>query len=88
MSWPTDSEGDHFCTAQRFAAYRQTLGDHFLERTLPDSAANRNVPPFFEKHVRSPHSVVTVHLIDEQGQPTIAARDEIVAFLKGRLTRK
>jgi hypothetical protein len=29
--------------------------------------------------------VVTVHLIDEAGQPTIAARDEILAFFAARL---
>jgi dienelactone hydrolase len=30
-------------------------------------------------------AVVTVHLIDEAGQPTIAARDEILAFFATRL---
>jgi dienelactone hydrolase len=30
-------------------------------------------------------SVVTVHLIDQAGQPTIKARDEILAFLATRL---
>ena len=32
-----------------------------------------------------PHSVVTLHLIDEEGQPTRAARDEILAFFAMRL---
>ena len=63
-------EGDRFCTAQRFAAYAEALGDRFVGRVLPDSAANTDVPPFFARHVTSPHSVVTVHLIDEAGQPT------------------
>jgi hypothetical protein len=35
--------------------------------------------------VASPHSVVTAHLIDEAGQPTLAARDEILAFFRQRL---
>ncbi len=78
-------KGDRFCTAQRFAAYAEALGDRFIERVLPDSAANTDVAPFFEKHVASPHSVVTAHLIDEAGQPTIAARDEIVEFFRLRL---
>lgn len=78
-------EGDHFCRAQRFAAYAEKLGDRFVGRVLPDSAANRDVPPFFAKHVPTPHSVVTAHLIDEAGQPTIAARDEILAFFRKRL---
>lgn len=78
-------EGDKFCKAQRFEAYAQALGERFVARVLPDSAANTDVPPFFEKHVASPHSVVTAHLIDQAGQPTIAARDEILAFFVKRL---
>lgn len=77
--------GDAFCRAERFAAYKEALGDRFLERVLPDSAANTDVPPFFAQHVPTPHSVVTVHLIDEAGQPTVGARDEILAFFKERL---
>jgi dienelactone hydrolase len=80
-------EGDRFCKAQRFAAYSEALGDRFVARVLPDSAANRDsLAPFFEKVVAGPHSVVTAHLIDEAGQPTIAARDEILAFFASRLT--
>ncbi len=79
-------EGDRFCTAQRFARYAEALGDRFMARVLPDAAANADVPPFFERHVACPHSVVTVHLIDEAGQPTIRARDEILAFFAERLT--
>jgi dienelactone hydrolase len=79
-------EGDQFCRAQRFAAYSEALGDRFIGRVLPDSAANRDLPPFFQRAVPNPHSVVTAHLIDEAGQPTIAARDEILAFFAQRLT--
>jgi hypothetical protein len=35
--------------------------------------------------VGCPHSVVTAHLIDAAGEPTIAARDEILAFFARRL---
>ncbi|MGP0101368.1 MAG: dienelactone hydrolase family protein [Solirubrobacteraceae bacterium] len=77
--------GDRFCRAQRFAAYSQALGERFIGRVLPDSAANPDTPPFFEQVVASPHSVVTAHLIDEAGQPTIAARDEILSFFAQRL---
>ena len=77
--------GDRHCSAQRFAAYSQALGERFIARVLPDSAANSDTPPFFEHVVASPHSVVTAHLIDEAGQPTIAARDEILAFFAQRL---
>jgi dienelactone hydrolase len=77
--------GDRFCTAQRFAAYSEALGDRFVGRVLPDSAANKEVAPFSEHAVGRPRSVVTAHLIDEEGQPTIAARDEILNFFSHRL---
>jgi hypothetical protein len=35
--------------------------------------------------VTTPHSVLTVHLIDEAGQPTAAARDEVLALFRRRL---
>ena len=79
-------DGDRFCTAQRFAAYAEALGDRFIGRVLPDAAANTDVAPFFARHVSCPHSVVTAHLIDEAGQPTLAARDEILSFFARRLT--
>jgi dienelactone hydrolase len=79
-------EGDKFCKAERFAAYSAALGDRFVARVLPDSAAQRaGLSSFFEHVVASPHSVVTAHLIDAAGQPTMAARDEILAFFARRL---
>ena len=79
-------DGDRFCKAQRFAAYAEALGERFVARVLPDNAANRDgLAPFFEQVVASPHSVVTAHLVDEAGQPTIAARDEILSFFARRL---
>jgi dienelactone hydrolase len=78
-------DGDRFCTKERFNTYRQALGDRFISKVLPDAAANTNVPPFFAEHVATPHSVVTAHLIDEAGQPTILARDEILTFFRQRL---
>ena len=73
-------EGDSFCKAERFAAFAEALGDRFEPRVLPDSAANPRSP------MKNPHSVVTLHLIDEAGQPTVQARDEILAFFRLRLT--
>lgn len=78
-------QGDKWCQAQRFAAFSQALGQRFVARVLPDGAAHRDPPPFFRDVVASPHSVVTAHLIDEAGQPTLAARDEILAFFARRL---
>jgi dienelactone hydrolase len=77
--------GDRICRAERFQAYAAALGDRFIPRELPDSAANADVSPFFAKYVPYPHSVVTQHLIDAAGQPTLAARDEILAFFAARL---
>jgi dienelactone hydrolase len=78
-------EGDVHCTAARFAAYRDALGPRFEARVLPDSAANPDPPPFFRDVVRAPHSVLTAHLIDVDGEPTAQARDEVIAFLRMRL---
>jgi dienelactone hydrolase len=78
-------EGDRHCRAERFAAYSAALGDRFVARVLPDSAANPQTAPFFAQVVASPHSVVTAHLVDEAGQPTLRARDEILGFFAQRL---
>jgi hypothetical protein len=71
-------QGDKYCKAERFAAYRDALGDRFIGRELPDSAAAGNVPP-------PPHSVVTLHLVDKAGEATRAAVDEILGFFRRRL---
>lgn len=78
-------EGDKWCRAQRFAAFQEALGDAFMPRVLPDSAAEPEPAAFYKHVVATPHSVVTAHLIDEEGQPTRAARDEILAFFASRL---
>jgi dienelactone hydrolase len=72
-------EGDTFCPAERFTAYSEALGDRFVGKVLPDSAARPDAP------LKTPHSVVTLHLIDEAGSPTADARDEILAFFRARL---
>ncbi len=78
-------DNDRWCTGQRFAAYRALLGDAFDGRVLAGDAANGNPPPFFRDVVGTPHSVTTAHLVDEEGHPTLEARDEIIAFLTTRL---
>lgn len=79
--------GDRHCTAQRFAAYSAALGNRFVPSVLPSSAANPDPPPFFSQVVGAPHSVVTAHLIDREGEPTLGARDEILRFFVRRLGR-
>lgn len=72
--------GDKHCKAARFEALSAALGPRFEGTVLPDSAAK---PDTFNKN---PHSVVTTHLINEQGSLTRAKVDEIIAFFKFRLT--
>lgn len=72
-------EDDTFCPAAKFAAYERALGNRFVGAVLPDSAANPDAP------LKTPHSVVTLHLIEEAGQPTVQARDEILDFFRARL---
>lgn len=79
-------DNDKWCTGQRFAAYARLLGDRFDGRVLPGECANPAPPPFFREVVGTPHSVVTAHLVDEDGHPTVQARDEILAFLRARLS--
>jgi len=71
-------EGDRFCRAERFAAYQEALGDRFIARVLADDSALPGTP-------MRPHSVVTLHLVDEAGEPTRAAVDEILGFYRQRL---
>lgn len=78
-------DNDKWCEGRRFAAYRALLGDAFDGRVLSGDDANTDPPPFFRDRVQTPHSVVTAHFVDEEGHPTVKARDEILAFLTERL---
>ncbi len=71
-------EGDSFCQKDRFDEYEAALGDRFVATVLPDESARKGMP-------MDPHSVVTMHLIDEDGQPTRKAVDDILAFYNTRL---
>jgi dienelactone hydrolase len=70
--------GDRLCPAARFDALSAALGSRLQARTLPDEAAKQGAPV-------KPHSVLTIHLIDEPGEPTRAALDEILTFFAKRL---
>jgi dienelactone hydrolase len=80
-------EGDAFCRAERFATYQRALGERFQARVLPDSAAGPKSkrPDDFFRFIPTPHSVLTVHLVDREGEPTATARDEVLAFFRRRL---
>jgi dienelactone hydrolase len=70
--------GDPMCRAARFARLRAEFGDAFEAIEIEDRHANPEGP-------RPPHSVLTRHLIDADGQPTRAALDRTLAFLREQL---
>jgi dienelactone hydrolase len=72
-------KGDRFVPAERFEFLREELGDAFVAVELDDSAANPHA------QMKNPHSVVTEHLIDEPGQPTRAALDQVLDLFRTRL---
>ena len=71
-------KGDPMCKAARFESLRKEFGAAFECIELEDADANpKGSPP--------PHSVLTRHLIDADGQPTRAALDRTLSFLKEQL---
>ena len=70
--------GDRFVPAERFEFLRQQLGDAFVAIELDNASANPEAQ-------MSPHSVLTEHLIDEPGQPTRAALDDVLDLFRRRL---
>ncbi|MFN8021411.1 MAG: dienelactone hydrolase family protein [Acidimicrobiales bacterium] len=78
-------EGDRWSNAERARRYREALGERLAVIELPDACANPTPPPFFADVVGCAHSVLTAHLVDEQGHPTLAARDAVLAFLRREL---
>ncbi len=66
-----------FCRSARFETLRQELGEGFEGLELPASSA--------KPHSEPPHSVLTIGLIDREGEPTCAAVDRVLGFLSERL---
>jgi dienelactone hydrolase len=71
--------GDPLCPGERFTSLRRLLGDRFIGVEIDSSPGN----PW--GHRRAAHSVLTEDLVDEPGQPTREALDQVVAFLRDRL---
>lgn len=69
---------DRLVPSERFRFLERELGDAFRAIELDDDAANPDA-------AMSPHSVVTEHLIDERGQPTRQALDEVLELFRSRL---
>ncbi|KUJ70433.1 dienelactone hydrolase [Streptomyces albus subsp. albus] len=70
--------GDRLVPGDRFAFLRRELGDAFVAVELEDAAANPGA-------ALPPHSVLTEHLVDEPGQPTRAALDQVLDLFRSRL---
>jgi dienelactone hydrolase len=71
-------KSDRFVPAERFDYLREQLGDAFVAVELDDDAANPEA-------TMPPHSVLTEHLIDEPGQPTRQALDQVLDLFRSRL---
>lgn len=69
---------DKLVPAERFQFLREELGDAFIAVELPGDAADPASP-------MPAHSVVTEHLIDEPGQPTREALDQVLDLYRTRL---
>ncbi len=66
-----------FCRAARFATLRKELGEGFEGIEFPGRSSKPNPEP--------PHSVLTIGLIDKEGEPTHEAVDRVLGFLAERL---
>lgn len=71
-------KGDRFVPKERFEFLREQLGDSFVAVEIEDEHANPDA-------AMSPHSVLTEHLIDEPGQPTKDALDQVLDLFRMRL---
>jgi len=71
-------KGDRFVPPERFEFLRAELGDAFVAVELEDADAN-------PAGALKPHSVLTEHLIDEPGQPTRAALDQVLDLFREKL---
>jgi hypothetical protein len=72
--------GDRLCRPARFAALDRELKGGFEAIEVPDRAAANPQPG------KPPHSVMTTQLIDREGEPTKAALNQVLRFLRERLT--
>ena len=69
---------DKLVPAERFDFLRRELGDAFIAVELEGSDARPGA-------AMDPHSVLTEHLIDEPGQPTRDALDQVLELFRTKL---
>lgn len=70
---------DPFVTAARFDHLREALGDQFVAVEIDSSKGNPH------GHPKAAHSVLTEHLIDEPGEPTRDALEQVLDLFRTRL---
>ncbi len=70
---------DPFCFEQRFETLRRELGDAFIAVEIDSAPGNPH------GHLKNAHSVLTDHLVDEEGTPTRAALDQTLSFFREKL---
>jgi dienelactone hydrolase len=73
--------GDSAVPSERFATLRREFGPHFEAVEIDSSPGN----PHGIK--ASAHSVLTTDLVDEEGHPTRAALDRVLALFREKLKR-
>jgi len=71
-------KGDPLCRAERFETLRATFGPAFESIELDNRCAKPDA-------ALPPHSILTTHLIDRQGEPTREALERTLAFLGEQL---
>jgi dienelactone hydrolase len=72
--------GDLMCPSARFERLRAELGEGFEAIEIDSSVGNAHGIP------RTAHSVLALDFVDEQGHPTRAALDRVLAYLAEQLT--
>ena len=70
--------GDRISPPARFSYLSRVLGEAFVAVELPDHSANPEA-------LMSPHSTLTEHLVDEPGQPTHDALEQVLDLFRTRL---
>ena len=71
--------GDRMSPHSRFATLERVLGDSFVGVEIDSSSGNPH------GHPRAAHSVLTEHLIDEPGQPTHDALQQVLDLFRRKL---
>ncbi|CAN7482873.1 dienelactone hydrolase family protein [Knoellia sp. LjRoot47] len=71
-------EGDRLSPPERFAFLERVLGLGFVAVELPDASAN-------PAGVGPPHSTLTEHLVDEPGERTHDALEQVLELFRTRL---